>query len=160
MLIACAGDAHRSERDMEAMLRALPAVDALCFLGDVDADAQYLRRGLRTRQPNAAFYAVSGNCDLFPKLPASLTIRVPTTRAFVTHGHLFRVKQGLTLLAESAREMDCRLVLFGHTHIVCDRWVSGARLVNPGALRDGRYALIRCEAGTALEMEVMLRNTG
>lgn len=142
MLIACASDAHGHAAHARAMLAALPPVHALMYLGDTDADAQRLQLLLAEQQPTAQFHAVCGNCDLFSRLPATEIHVMAGQRVLITHGHRFSVKQGLELLSEAAAQNACTLALFGHTHIPHDGFVSGVHLCNPGALKDGRYALI------------------
>lgn len=154
MLIACASDAHHGRTNIEKLLASLPPVDALCFLGDSDADAMLLRYGLSERQPRAAFHAVAGNWDPASALPKSELLAFGKTRALITHGHLFRVKQTLSLAADAAQVNDCRLVLYGHTHCAFDGWEKGVRLVNPGALFQGQWALIDI-SGDAVSVQMM-----
>ena len=108
-----------------------------------EEDALRLQYALAERQPNAAFYAVRGNCDVFSRLPETLEVRFGRTKALVTHGHLFRVKLTCSLLAEAARRRECRLALFGHTHRPACETEGGVCLVNPGALAQGKWALVR-----------------
>ncbi|HIQ63103.1 MAG TPA: YfcE family phosphodiesterase [Candidatus Avichristensenella intestinipullorum] len=143
MLIACAGDAHGAREYTDALVAALPGVEAFCYLGDGEEDALRLQYALAERQPNAAFYAVRGNCDVFSRLPETLEVRFGRTKALVTHGHLFRVKLTCSLLAEAARRRECRLALFGHTHRPACETEGGVCLVNPGALAQGKWALVR-----------------
>lgn len=154
MLIACAGDAHGRKAQMEKLADQLPKVDAFCFLGDCDQDALYLQYALAEKQPEAAFYAVAGNNDPFSKLAGTLELRFENTRALLTHGHLFRVKLTLRPLAERARARGCDVALFGHTHRPYDAYESGVRLVNPGALMDGRWALM--ETGEPLAIQLLV----
>lgn len=142
MKIACVADAHGANRKIEQLVAALPPVDAFCFLGDVETDGEYLQLLLADVQPHAAFHAVAGNNDPGSSLPQSLELILGKTRTFITHGHLYRVRLSSASLAAHARARDCTLALFGHTHIPYNARVDGVRLVNPGALRDGRWALV------------------
>lgn len=131
------------------MVAALPPVGAFCFLGDEEADAEYLQCLLAEAQPRAAFYAVAGNNDRSNRLPQSLELTLGKARAFITHGHLYRVKLSLAPLIAHAKARDCTLALFGHTHIPCNERIDGVRLINPGALRDGRWTLVDTDAEEA-----------
>lgn len=68
-------------------------------------------------------------------------------RVLLTHGDRYGVKSGLLRLRLHAQEMGCSLVLFGHTHAACAQEEGGVLLVNPGALADGRYAVVAIEDG-------------
>ncbi len=156
MLIAVAADAHGMCTRMDALLRALPDVAAFCFLGDMDRDAAYLQYALAESRPRALFLAVAGNNDFGSPLPGTIEWTFEKTRAILTHGHLFRVKLTRAALASYAASRDCRLALFGHTHRPLDEWVDGVRLVNPGALADGRWALVETGArGDAPDVRLM-----
>ena len=43
----------------------------------------------------------------------------------------------------TAEELGARAALFGHTHAPFAGYAGGVLLVNPGALKDGRYAVLR-----------------
>ena len=84
------------------------------------------------------FYHVPGNCDFFTSAPPSLTISLDGVRIFLTHGHLFGVKSGLTRLTLEARRVGAQLALFGHTHRALLEEQDGLWLMNPGACGAGR----------------------
>lgn len=142
MLIAICSDAHGARRHMDALLENLPEIDALCFLGDMERDAVYLHYGLQEVQPRAAFYAVRGNNDPFSREAETLELTLSGTRTLLTHGHLYQVKTQLAPLARRASARHCSLALYGHTHIPLDSTISGVRLINPGALMRGLWALL------------------
>lgn len=148
MTLALVSDAHGARRKMDALLTVLPAVDAMCFLGDMDADAEYLDWGLREYQPRADFYAVSGNNDPFSQRPRTLMLDFGGAKTLLTHGHLFRgIRQSPARLAEHARRLGCALAMYGHTHVPLDETIDGVRIVNPGALTLGRWALLTITCG-------------
>ena len=45
------------------------------------------------------------------------------------------MKGGLGVLAKRAKELDCQLALYGHTHQAGVTEIDGVTLVNPGSLR-------------------------
>lgn len=141
MLIAAASDAHGARAYREALVAALPKIDAFCYLGDCEADGLALRLLLG----NTAFHIVRGNCDHGSDLPETVMERLDGVRALITHGHRFHVKRTTALLAAKAAEQGCALALFGHTHQPYHGAREGVVLVNPGALCMGRYALIDTE---------------
>ena len=147
MNILVVSDAHGCRDAMTRLLRTQTGFDCLCFLGDCDRDADYLRDLLARERPRADFYAVSGNCDFLPAYAPHLTAQFENARVFLTHGHHYRVKQRLDLLAAAALERDCAFALYGHTHRAADETDFGVRLINPGALREGCYALLTLGPG-------------
>lgn len=148
MRIAVVSDTHGARRYMDDMLEALPEVDALCFLGDMEKDADYLDWGLRERQPGAAFYAVAGNNDPFSQQEKTSIHVFGGVRAMLTHGHLFAgIRLSRRALAAKAAQLDVRLVLYGHTHRQQSEEIDGVTLANPGALMDGSWLLLQIENG-------------
>ena len=155
ILIAAASDAHGRCSYCERMIRALPPVAALCYLGDTSADAEYLRLLLEDAQPQAAFHSVAGNNGAGWNEAREALIPFGDKRVLITHGHLHRVKLSTTALARHAREFHASAALFGHTHIPLLRWEEGLLLVNPGALMDGRYALLTIDPNRVPEGKLM-----
>ncbi|MDR0896442.1 MAG: metallophosphatase family protein [Oscillospiraceae bacterium] len=144
MRIALASDVHRHTHYCQALIQALPPVDALCFLGDMDADADLLQSLLRDKQPGAAFVAVVGNNDFCSRRARTIEMHFGNVKALLTHGHLFP-SQGALL--RRAAGQGCALVCCGHTHIPRLETKEGITLLNPGALRDGRWALAELDQG-------------
>ncbi len=60
----------------------------------------------------------------------------------MTHGHNQRVKFGIDNLLWSAREENCDIVVFGHTHNPLSTYIGNIHILNPGALKDGFYGVI------------------
>ncbi|MDR0930060.1 MAG: YfcE family phosphodiesterase [Oscillospiraceae bacterium] len=144
MRIALASDAHRRDYYCRALINTLPPVDALCFLGDMDADADLLQALLRDKQPSAAFIAVVGNNDYCSRRARTIEMHFGDVKALLTHGHLFYSRGELL---RRAAGQGCALVCHGHTHIPKLETIEGITLINPGALRDGRWALAELDQG-------------
>lgn len=89
--------------------------------------------------------------SLFPEIPlvslkgngesAARDVRVLDERGirFVCmHGHTFSVKSGIMTAAEYAAELGGDILLYGHTHVPCDRVITLSdgkciRVFNPGS---------------------------
>ena len=56
------------------------------------------------------------------------------------------MKQGLGPLLGRAREVGAALAIFGHTHIQTLEGHEGILLLNPGALRDGAFAIVEIDS--------------
>jgi len=145
MRIACASDAHRAHEKEERLIGLLPRVDAFCFLGDVDSDADCLGLLLKIKQPHALFYAVAGNNDPCSERARTLTLPLGPVHAMLTHGHLFRTRQAM---AAFAGERGCQLLLYGHSHKPLYEVIRGVHVINPGALMSGQWALIDMDETT------------
>lgn len=78
-----------------------------------------------------------GNCDAFFG-EDEFVLDLEGVSLFCCHGHRYGVKQGLSRLAERAKELGCGAALYGHTHIADIRDEGGVLCINPGAL--GAYA--------------------
>lgn len=153
MLIACASDVHGAKRQLDRLVAALPVIDAFCFLGDCDRDAQYLSYALTEARPGVPLHVVAGNNDPFSKLPGTELLWFEKTRALITHGHLFHVKMSVSFLVAAAQKHGCSLALFGHTHQPCQKLSKGVTLVNPGALLKGQWALV--DIGESIEARLL-----
>ena len=125
-------------------------IDAVIHLGDMEGDADWLRKNLA--QP---VYGVPGNCDMNFTDPAERVLSLGGAAVFLCHGHTLRVKTTLEPLSYRAEERGARLALFGHTHVPCARNLGGVLLVNPGALKDGRCALITIHRGDVSMPEML-----
>lgn len=155
MLICVASDSHGARRDMDLLLARLPKVDAFVFLGDMERDGAYLDYGVREVCPGADFYAVCGNNDPFSQLPVTVTLGFEGTRVMVTHGHVVQqIRTSTRYLVARAKALGCGMALYGHTHVARDMEEDGVRVVNPGALMQGEYALVRF-AGTDVDVELL-----
>ncbi|HIY99711.1 MAG TPA: YfcE family phosphodiesterase, partial [Firmicutes bacterium] len=75
------------------------------------------------------------NCDFSYGLEEAV-IEAEQVRIFCCHGHKYGVKSGLGRLAARAKELDCSVALYGHTHRADISEVGGVLCVNPGAAGD------------------------
>ena len=70
----------------------------------------------------------------FSYLPKDVEVRIGKERCFLTHGHLYGVNFGLERLSEEARDRNCSMAFFGHTHKPCNKVVNGVHCINPGSI--------------------------
>jgi len=100
--------------------------------------------------------AVRGNCDFDSDLPSEKTVEIEGIRFFITHGHNYRVKSGLSDLIKKAKEISAGIVLYGHTHSPLIQEKEEIKFVNPGNM-SGRGAMSYCYI-VAFNGKVMARN--
>ncbi|MCQ2452414.1 MAG: metallophosphoesterase [Oscillospiraceae bacterium] len=130
----------------EALLQAARAEnpDLICHLGDYERDARVL-----TLNGSCPVHTVCGNCDLNIGATKERQLEVEGIRIFMTHGHSYRVKNGLDSLLTKALYENAGLLLFGHTHQVVCQEFEGMMVVNPGSIGyEGSYAVVQIEAGS------------
>jgi hypothetical protein len=83
---------------------------------------------------------VPGNCDPGASEPRELLESISGRMFFITHGDIYRVKNGLHRLIEKARQLKATVALFGHTHKPAIQKEDGILLINPGTLMAGSDA--------------------
>jgi hypothetical protein len=131
------------------------AVDLVVHTGDYYSDALYL-----AEQFGVEVHAVVGNCDRCVPGPYEEVLDLCGHRIYLTHGHLYAVKQGLLRLDYRVREVGAEMAIYGHTHVPCDEEVNGIRYLNPGSVAWPRisgqytYALMKLEPGTPITVEM------
>ena len=134
-------DTHGHREGIRRLERLFAENDYVLHLGDDAADM----REVSAQYPEKTFVC-QGNCDLYPAL-SEWELDVEGVRVFFCHGHRYRVKSGLTALAEEAKKRGCGVALYGHTHRAFVGEVNGVQLVNPGSLKapageGGSYAYL------------------
>lgn len=94
-------------------------------------------------------FAVGGNCDL-SGAPEIVT-EIEGAKILLTHGHRYGVKSSLLSLTLRARELECTVAIFGHTHQPFCSIENGVFMLNPGASSGHvrTYAILTVENGVA-----------
>ncbi len=143
MRIVVISDSHRMSGVIDKILSAQPEAEYVFFLGDNVGDIE----DYEFLYPRKKFCVVSGNCDYNSFLPASGLETVNGVRIFYTHGHTLNVKYTLQNLLYTAKQNNCKIALYGHTHISNTVYEDGVYLVNPGSASRSRsgsnsYAVI------------------
>ena len=146
MRITVISDSHRSERTVHGILADREDSAHVFFLGDVTADIE----DMNMEFPDKKFHIVSGNCDYLSSYPSSGIEALGGKRIFYTHGHTLSVKHGTERLLDTAKQLNCQIALFGHTHTSQILYEDGIYLVNPGSCSQPResrksYAVIDIE---------------
>ena len=153
-------DTHGNRRGMEKILARQTALpDGLFFLGDgvMDLNRANLPKEL-------SVYAVRGNCDYpFEGCPPTECLTALSGHTlFLTHGHLFGAKSGISGLLSAGIDRGADLILFGHTHRPLEEYIPAGetifgttlqkpiRLFNPGSLKNGDFGLLTLEKENVL----------
>ncbi|MFV0381393.1 MAG: metallophosphoesterase family protein [Breznakia sp.] len=110
------------------------------------------------------FKIVCGNNDYFDSYPEEMLMEVGGHRILMLHSHRVSFYHREAHLVEKAKENNCDIVCFGHTHIAVHKIVDGIHVLNPGSLyraRDGRgpsYAILYLEGDQVRVEFIFLKN--
>ena len=134
-------DSHRSKRNIKAALGKMADCALILHLGDHDTDMEDFRL------PESRLLSVPGNCDPMSFAPGTRIFEKEGVRVLMTHGDAYGVKYTLTRLALKAREAGAKLALYGHSHVQALDSDGDLTLMNPGALKNGDYAIVTLDGG-------------
>ena len=140
MKLILVSDSHGNKAGIDRIFNTLQ-FDYLFFMGDGLGDIgdySYLEN----------VYMVCGNCDFFSKEVVEREIEISGYKIFMTHGHKYGVKMGLSKLIEKAKEIGANIVFYGHTHIQKVEKIDGIYFINPGKFfkdASGRYRGLQVE---------------
>jgi putative phosphoesterase len=144
MKIVCISDSHGAENTFdEIVFNNKNDTDLFLFLGDGYRDFE----AVKERYPKVKLYGVSGNCDALCPLGQINEEIVCGKRIIYTHGHGFSVKLSLGGLKAYAKTVGANIAFYGHTHIASVIQEDGIFYINPGSVRDGRYAVVFINGG-------------
>ena len=147
MRVGVLSDSHGFTGRLSTILMVMEAggpIDALIHLGDGYDDLRALE------VPLPPVYQVAGNCDFF-RSDTLDTVCLSGARLLLTHGHRQHVKEGLGDLMSLALRENVHAALIGHTHVQQCRWENGLLLLNPGAVTDGKFAVLTISRLGAIE---------
>lgn len=131
-------DSHGQYKPMKKAIEAQPDAEAIVFLGDGHRDFEYCKQFIE----NKRIYSVKGNNDFHCEYPLKQIITEKDENIYITHGHYEYVKSSLSGLLIKARENNCKIALYGHTHRQQSDYCDGIYTFCPGALYDDEYGVI------------------
>ncbi len=139
-------DSHGTPYYMRRALLMHRDAEVVFFLGDGLSDIQLVKE----ENPDKFFVFVKGNCDfrsfiMGVAVKKTESINLMNKKITLTHGDLYGAKSGLGGLIALAKETDSDIILFGHTHIPYESYLSEEKtahtkpiyLFNPGSIYDG-----------------------
>ena len=147
-------DSHgRTGNILDAVENEMP--DYVFHLGDLGRDVD----DVRALDPMLPLCTVSGNCDGWYGDVEEREFELCGIKFFLTHGHRYHVKAGLTELIREGETRGVHVVCFGHTHQpLAEQRSDGMWLLNPGTVggvyNKATYAVIEIESG---EISVVIR---
>ena len=134
MRIVVTSDSHGNTNAVSQLIQS-DSFGLVVFCGDGVDDFDDIKDDPR-------LVRVSGNCDYFSTCQDEAVLNVFGKKIFVTHGNKYFVKVTMSKLLKKAKEMQADIVLYGHTHRQKSEQIDGIYFVNPGALENGKYAIL------------------
>ncbi len=141
-------DSHGRTAQMADILRQIPQVDYVLFLGDCLRDIYEIEKEF----PEILFHYVPGNNDFYSPVSEEQIVEIDGVRIFMAHGHQYRVKTSSTTFLYRTEELKCRVGLFGHTHQAFLLQQDGMTFMNPGSISlpyrgQQSYGILELEKG-------------
>lgn len=128
MRIGIVSDTHGDQRMIKQVIAQAGPVALWLHAGDYVRDGRIF--GEMTGLP---VHMAAGNCDpRAVELPEQF-LTCEGYRIMLTHGHRYRVKDGLQELVWWGRQYEVNIVVFGHTHkpVICRE--EDLLIINPGS---------------------------
>ena len=146
MEIVVTSDTHRSRSFIEKLTSLYPNSDLYLHAGDSELEEVEL----------VPFRTVRGNCD-WNITRRFLKINIKGVGIYVFHGDHFYLDDDL--LVNLAKENDCNIIIYGHTHIPYYNYKNGVHILNPGSIMYPRvtkptYALIHFTSIDDIKIEI------
>lgn len=147
MEIVVVSDTHGSRDFIEKLTERHPNANLYLHAGDSELYKEEL----------APFRTCKGNCDYHID-NRFLKIRISDFGIYVFHGDHFYLDDDL--LANLAKENDCSIIIYGHTHIPYVNYKYGVHILNPGSVTLPRvtkatYALITFTCLDDIKIEIL-----
>ena len=140
MKVLVISDSHSHEQKVRAVIEKEKDCPFVFFLGDGLCDIEKCKDSF----PDRRFIRVRGNNDIgFPDEYYAYRF-IEGNTVVATHGHMDSVRCSFHSLISRAVSVRANVVFYGHTHradVYRDPG-SGVVLINPGALVNGRYAVV------------------
>ena len=146
MKVLVFSDSHGAVPFANEILRKESECETVFFLGDGIDEAEKMR----DRYPDKKFIIVKGNNDWYSQADTEAYKYIDGVTIMACHGHKFNVRFALRDLLTSAQSVRANVALYGHTHKngMYNDPVTGICAINPGALCEGKYAVLTVEKGT------------
>ena len=126
-------DSHGRHTYLEKALKKVGKIDLFIHLGDIEGGEEYIDSLISCEKA-----MVSGNNDYFTSLERDKVLDIGKYKAFLTHGHRYRVNFGTDDIKEHGILNEYDIVMFGHTHKPVVLQEDGVYIINPGSISQPR----------------------
>ncbi len=134
MKILIVSDTHGRDEILRKLIGIQKPFDMLIHLGDIEGGEERIAGWAKEQNPECQVYMVRGNNDFFSGMPSDREIVIGPFRAFITHGHAYGANFGTERLRDEAKDRNCGIVMFGHTHRPVLNTREEVTVLNPGSL--------------------------
>ncbi len=121
-------DNHGQVAPLKALVEKYPQQDFYLHAGDSELSPAQL----------VPYQVVAGNNDYYYDFPNYLIITKDNIRILLIHGHQVYSFDRVKKLVEQAKQLNCQIVCFGHTHRPFEQLIDDVLVLNPGSLRYNR----------------------
>lgn len=139
MRILVLSDSHRHISNLFTAIENEPTAEIVYFLGDGLNEAE---DAVSVFKDKKFFILVRGNCDFGGNTPFCDIRSIGNSKIYASHGAEENVKLSYVGIKRVAKENNCNIALFGHTHEKYYSYEEGLHLFNPGSIKDGNYGVI------------------
>lgn len=160
MKILVVADTHKDFKSLELCVKNNPDFDMLIHLGD----GEHEFNDIAAMYPQKAMIYVGGNSD-FEQHELTHVAKVGKCKIFCCHGHTLGVHNGLEPLVNTAKQNECNIALYGHTHLYKTELIDGVYVMNPGSLESPRnhnkptYGIIELSPDGKIKMNIIALET-
>lgn len=127
MILGVFSDTHGNNDAVGLIYTKLKNADAWVFLGDGQEEAEQLEK-----LSGKPVYKIKGNCDQ-GDIEKEAVLVFDGVKVFALHGHTLGVGYDRLRLCLKAKEEDCAVALYGHTHVSEIEYMYGITLMCPGS---------------------------
>lgn len=132
--IGVVSDTHGYTESTVDALNSIDNLSLIIHLGDYIRDARIIKKEM-----DIEVVYVKGNCDyLEDGIAEDKLLEVGGKKIFITHGHNYGVKNGLTTLFFRGKEVDADIILYGHSHMSTKLTHEDILIFNPGSPNEPR----------------------
>ncbi|MDR1754014.1 MAG: YfcE family phosphodiesterase [Eubacterium sp.] len=156
MKITVFADTHRNYNALNAVVNQNLDSDLFLHIGD----GQFELLEVASAHPDKKFLMVKGNRD-YGSLDDERIIDLDEFKIYCNHGHELDVNSGLEKLLDKAAYNDCKIAVYGHTHLFKTDLINGIYVMNPGSLESPRgknpptYGVIKISDGGEIIMNII-----
>lgn len=126
MKLLIMSDTHGDEEIIDRVKGYHPDAQKIIHCGD--SELPYAHPAMQGME------RVKGNCDHDGNYLEEILFQVNGERVYVTHGHLYDVKNSPMKLVYRAKELGANIVCFGHSHVLGAEYIDDIFFINPGSL--------------------------
>ncbi len=156
MKILVVSDTHRNFAILNEVVNKNLDADLIIHLGDGENEA----RDVHNLHPEKPMIYVGGNCD-YGSHKQWHVVNACGYKIFCCHGHNEDIHSGLGLLVSKAKAEDCKIALYGHSHLYRTEIVDDVFVMNPGSLdsprnhNDPSYGVILLSSTGEIQMNII-----